>query len=160
MLKLNNKLLAIFLSVLLGVLVWFGFDVEEYQVDVCRSTVSKYVTAEFSEIVSGIDFEGNFYTEIDSWSDQASDVFTETVVNEIIVYPPMPDHDKTLSREVNFDNFRFHTDKKFTVEAFNVESRTSFDDDISKAGACIKNLDTYVDVKTWWTITYASDFDA
>lgn len=156
----NSKLLIVLLSGLLGVLVWLGFGTEPYRVDVCRSTVSKYVTAEFSELVTGIDFEGKIYTELDTWSDAASNVFTETVVNEAPFYPPMPEHDTTIKSEPNFDNFRFHTETKFTVEAYNDNDRTSFDDDITKAPSCISKLGKNVMVNTWWTLTYSSDFDA
>lgn len=160
MLKYKNQLLAVLLSALLCGMVYVGYGEENYTVDVCRSTVSKYVTADFSEIVTGIDFEGNLYTELDSWSEPASEVYTETVVNDIPVFPPMPEHDISINKESNFDRFRFHTNTKLTIEAYNSEDRKSFTEDIIKAPNCINMIDRTVSVKTWWTITYGSDFSA
>lgn len=156
----NKKLLIVLFSGLLCGTIYAGFDTREYQVDVCRSTVSKYVTAEFSEVITGIDMEGDIYTEVDYWSDQASEVHTETVSNERPFYPDMPEHDVSIKNESNFDSFKFHVDTKLTVEAFNDDERTSFNEEITKSEGCLNMIGNNVAVKRWWSITYGSDFAA
>ena len=156
----NTSFIGFTLFSTLCFFTWLGFGVDSYQIDICKSTVTKYVTAEFSELETGIDFEGNFYSEINNWSERTSDVYTETVINETPIWPLMPEHDKSFSYESNFDNFRFHTYTKLTIEAFNNIERTVFSDDITKVEGCLNKLDQYVEVKTWWSITYGSDFNS
>jgi len=162
MYKLNNKTkyskykdaLIVIGAGSLVVLVWFGFGEETYRITQCQSTVSKYVTAEMSELST--DFEGNL--EVDYWSEQASEVYTESVINEMPVYPPMPPHDKSFKNDSDFDNFRFHTDTKLTVRGTNSLGDTSFTQHISKAESCLDRLEQFISVDTWYTITYSSDF--
>ena len=158
----NNKklvrLLQAIAALVIGLFIWSGFGIETYKINACVSTVSKYVTAEFTSIESGIDVEGNAYTETDSWSESASDVYTETSYNEMPVYPPMPEHDTSFKHETWFDNFRFHTDTNLNVQISNSVNSSNFNENINRAESCIDKLDSYVNVKTWWTITYSSDF--
>ena len=144
----------------LGVFIWAGFNTSQYRIDICRSEVSKYVTAEYSEMISGVDMNGNFYSEMDTWSERASETYKNVAVNEMVDYPPMPEHDISLKKEPHFDGFRFHTNGKLTVEAFSYTDRTIFTEDISKSTKCLSKLDQYVDIKTWWSVSYGSDFDA
>ena len=138
----------------LAFLVWFGFGEETYRITQCQSTVSKYVTAEMSSYE--LNFEGEF--EHDYWSEQASEVYTESVINEMPVYPPMPPHDKSFKRDSDFDRFSFHTDSKLTVRGINSLGATSFTQSISKAESCLDRLEEFISVDTWYTITYSSDF--
>jgi len=138
--------------------VGLGFNTTSYQIDTCTSKVSKYVTAEYSELETGIDMNGDFYSETNYWSEPASEVFIEVVTNSTPVYPPMPAHDTSMRRESDFDNFKFHTDASLTVSGFDEEGRTVFTENISKATSCLNKLDAVVEVKTWYTITYGSNF--
>jgi hypothetical protein len=144
--------------VLTSSLIWLGFGTAKYEIDICESIVSKYVTADFSELETGIDTEGNFYSEWVYWTEDASEVYTEAVVNELPVYPPMPPHNKDMKRWSDFDRFNFNTSTKLKVGGFNYESRTEFTESISSVQSCLEKLGTYVDVNTWYTITYGSEF--
>lgn len=135
-----------------------GFGESNYKIDICKSVVKKYVTAEFSEVVVGIGMDGNVYSELYFWSEPASDVNEEITINEPPYYPEMPSHDKSISQEVNFDNFNFHTYANVYVQAYNDTERTGFSENISEASKCIGKIDSYVSVNDWWGITYSSEF--
>lgn len=158
----NNKKLVLALQistvVSLAIFIWAGFGIETYKINSCTSTVSKYVTAEFTSIESGIDLDGNPYTETESWSEKASDIYTETSYNEMPVYPPMPEHDTSFEHDTWFDNFKFHTDTNLNVQISNSANSSNFNENINRTESCLEKLDSYVNVKTWWTITYSSDF--
>lgn len=124
-------------------------------IDECSSTVTRYVTAEYSEV--SVNFDGE--VEVDSWSEKASKVNSITTVNELPEYPKMPPHDKRMSNGADFDKFKFHTDTNLSVVASSYANGVVyFEDPIHKAGSCVSKLGEPVDVKTWYGMTYGSDF--
>lgn len=153
----ENKLILIGLCVA-TIIVCAGFNTKMYKVAACTSTVTKYVTAEYSEMTSGIDMDGDLYTETDYWSEPASEVYSIKKYNELPEYPPMPEHNTSMKRDFHFDNFQFHTDTKVEVAASSPGDTTMFTVGISKAAHCISKLESDVEVDTWYTITYNSDF--
>ena len=157
--KLNEHQIFGICAAVLAIFIWLGFGSAEYRIDSCYSTVSKYVTAEYSETTFGTDSEGMPTTDTSFWSEPASEVYSENALNEIVSYPPMPPHYKSMSSDYDFDNFEFHTDTNLSIRASNVEETTRFNEGVSKAAGCINNINTTVVVKTWWTITYGTDFD-
>lgn len=142
----------------IGVFVFVGFDVKQYKIDSCESTISKYVTAEYSETSLEIDYEGKTYMDTDYWSEQASAVNGVSFINEVPVYPEMPAHDLSMSKGRNFDRFKYHTDTNLTISASNLLDNVTFKEPIGQAAQCIKSLNEFADIKTWWTIAYSSDF--
>lgn len=157
--KLNEQQTQVLAAVALAIFVVLGFGSDDYKITSCYSTVYKYVTAEYSETTFGIDSEGMPTTDTSYWSEPASEVYSENAINDIVAYPPMPPHNKALANDHDFDNFQFHTDTNLLIRASNTEEKTSFNEAISKAAGCINNINTTVVVKTWWTITYGTDFD-
>ena len=139
-------------------LIWAGFSQRMYTVISCSSTVSRYVTAEYSETYVSVDMEGMPTTEYNYYSSPASEVYTITKINEMPEYPPMPDHDTSMGTDFDFDNFQFHTDTNLAVLAKDAGGSTAFSTSISKAKSCIESINHAVIVDTWYTITYSSDF--
>ena len=129
----------------LSLFVYLGFGEEGFKVESCTATVSKYVTAEFSD---GDDW----------WSEAVSPVHTITKYNEMPEYPTMPAYDKSEGVGWEFDRFEFHVDEKLSIHALNGKESTTFTDKIHKTSQCLDNLGFYIKVKTWWYITYGSDF--
>lgn len=172
----RKEVLIITVSVAsISAFIYFGFGGEIAVISKCESTVSKYVTAEYSETTVGIDMEGNAYTDTDYWSEPASAVNTVTTVNgeNIIVNgnfnytessgyfsPDMPRHDVSMKSDYDFDNFQFHNDKnlKVSIKSIDTGEYGYFQDPISKTAICIDKLDSHVYIETWYTITYSSDF--
>ena len=157
--KLNEHQIFGICAAVLAIFIWLGFGSADYKIDTCYSTVSRYVTAEYSETTIGIDMEGDTYMETDYWSEPASEVYAEDALNEHVVYPPMPKHYKSMASDYDFDSFQFHTDTNLLIRASNTEESTRFNESISQVAGCLNNLNTTVVVKTWWTITYGTDFD-
>lgn len=154
-------------------LIWFGFGESKADITKCESTVTKYVTAEFSEFVTGIDMDGDVYTELDSWSDAASLIFiTVSVdgylesnshnfnVNELSGYfsPPMPEHNIKAKREPHFDNFRYHNQGNLKIYTYSNDGYDSFNDPIGLTSKCISKLQTEIIVKQWYSISYGSEW--
>jgi len=144
--------------VVAAIIVASGFSHKMYKINQCNSTVTKYVTAEFSETTYGMDFEGNPTSDTSYWSEPASEVNSISVYDSMPEYPPMPIHDTSANRDSDFDNFKFHTDAKTDVYASIPGETTHFSVDINKAASCLNKLDDVAIVKTWYTITYGSDF--
>ncbi len=156
-------------------LFWLGFGETQATITQCKSTVTRYVTAEFSELISGIDFEGNFYTEIDDWSEDASLKFTvksidgdfdsgnyDFDITESNGYflPPMPKHDKSMQSEPNFDMFRFHNDTNLNVSTYSENGWDSFNEPVRYSSSCISKLQTEITVKEWYFISYGSNWNS
>lgn len=158
--KKSRLEVGLYIGLGVGVLsfIGLGFDSRTYIVEACTSTVSKYVTAEYSETSSGIDMNGEFYSETDYWSEPASEVNTIVRVNTMPSYPDMPPHDTSLSRDSDFDSFKYHTDTKLNVYVEFMGEHTYFNEPINKARTCIESLGSAVGVKEWWGISYSSDF--
>ena len=161
--------------------IWFGFDHTSGVITDCAATVSTYVTAEYSETVTetSTDADGNLVTTTSTnyWSNLASEVYTTTTVTNAngqslhvnhdfdntlkysAYYPPMPEYDRSLSNDFHFYNFKFHTDASITVYSELIDgTSTKFSDTITKNTLCINNIDSYAIIKTWYGITYSSDF--
>lgn len=166
--------LKVVILVGLILLFCFGFKSKEATITECKSTVTKYVTAEFSELVTGIDFEGNFYTATDSWSDDASLKFTSVTIDGDLnssnynfnntqsngyYLPPMPKHDGNMSKTPNFDRFRYHNDSNLKVSIYSDGERDYFNDPIGFTEKCINKLQTAITVKNWYFISYGSEWD-
>tara|TARA_R100000951_G_scaffold115487_2_gene123724 strand:- start:1 stop:528 length:528 start_codon:yes stop_codon:yes gene_type:complete len=155
--------------------VYFGFGGEIAKVSSCESTVTKYVTAEYSEVSTSIDIEGNLTTDTEYWSKQASNKNTVATLNGEVSfvsgrfevyesngysYPRMPDHDISMKLDSNFDRFAFHDQRNLSVGIVTVldGEHSSFDDPITKTKSCIDKLNSHVYIKTWYGITYSSEF--
>lgn len=169
---MNKKIIAA-ISVSTVFLGWFGFGESNASVTKCESTVTKYVTAEFSELVTGVDMNGDIYTEIDSWSDQASLKFKAVSIDgnlhstnydfnvtELDGYfaPPMPEHDKSIKAESHFDNFRFRSDSNLRIYTYNEDGYDSFSEPIGFTSECTDKLRTDIIVKEWYSISYGSEW--
>ena len=168
-----KKEIAIVIS--FAFLFWFGFGETQATITQCKSTVTKYVTAEFSELVTGIDLEGNVYTEIDTWSDNASLKFIvesidgyfessnyEFKITENNGYfsPPMPTHDNTMKNMSNFDRFSYHNDSNLNVSTYSEDGRDSFNEPVRYSSSCTSKLQTEITVKEWYFISYGSDWNS
>lgn len=164
------------LAVLIAVFIWFGFDHTYGKVMQCKVSSSAWVTAEYSETSASVDANGNVSVDTDYWSEPASPVFEAVTVNgELVgVYgnfkpietgsqyfkPPMPHWDGSMASDFNFDSFAKHRENKLIVSThLTIEDVPStFTSSASKNPACINKLDAYIQVKTWYGITYESDF--
>ena len=147
-----------------GLFIYFGFDYKLDRILSCHASVTKYVTAEYSETTLG--FEGQL--ETDYWSDPASEVYRVSFSNggapttshdmELtgtgnLYYPPMPAPYKDYSR-VGFDGFQQHT--KTSLEVYIQGS--SFSEPLSKYPECVDKIDRFARIDTWYGFSYASNF--
>jgi hypothetical protein len=163
-------------------LVWFGYNVRHDIIRQCEVESVAYVTAEFSETYpeTYIGADGYIETtiETDYWTEAASDVYVFITINGALseshgvlnkwsnegwAIPAMPSHwayDKNLRNRYDFDRYKFHLDTKLTVNAVSSEDYEdySFTESTNKNLLCISKVDETVEVKTWWGISYGSDF--
>jgi len=156
--NMTEKQRNIAIVIVLLVFAGLGFGDEIFKVETCTARVSKYVTAEFSETTTSTDSEGNPTIDTDYWSEAVSPVNTISKLNAMPEYPEMPDYDRSAKNDYDFDRFEFHTDATLTTYATNGEESTVFTDGIHKTAACLNTIGAVVVVKTWWFITYGSDF--
>jgi len=144
------------------IFIGLGFGDEIFKVETCTARVSKYVTAEYSEdyTATHIDGDGNVSTSLETryWSRNVSQVNTISKLNEMPEYPEMPNYDMSAADDYDFDRFQFHSDETLTTYATAGEESTVFTDGINKTAACLNTIGAVVVVKTWWFITYGSDF--
>lgn len=169
--KFDKKNICILIgSIVLFIVTFCGYGTEISKITDCVTTVKKYVTAEYSDIECGIDFEGNSYCDTDYWSESASDVFEIVTVNGNMGYkagyfkplfssgyysPPMPSPDKSMSTGSDFNNFLDHSDSKLEVQT----NKTRFTEPAYKTESCLNKLGGRIFVKTWYGISYGSDFN-
>ncbi len=112
-------------------------------------------------------------SDTDYWSEAASEVFVvvttngelstrglQTTIQYGAHYPPMPPHNTRMRRDMDFDNFSFKTKAELKVhvtDEITGESST-FSDPISSNPRCVEKLNQFISVKTWYGITFGSDF--
>jgi len=146
-----------------------GFITEdkEYRVVSCTAEYSKYWVAEYSE--SGIDFEGNFYS--DYWEEVASDPNTLVTVNGSLYLPKNPTfgyykgkygyfipnnppsrYNYNFNTGSEFDGFKIKTDSSFKAYAIGEEDSREISFSYSKYPKCLDAVDTVVSVGTWYGI--------
>jgi len=168
----KTQYIAIASGLLFTVVVFAGLSEKMYKVAECRATVNRYVTAEYSETSTSIDFEGNLSVDTDYWSEPASNTHRITTVNGELAssdfegssvsyqafYPPMPQWDNSMRRHADFDNFKKHTDTNLTVFIKLNEESDYFSNPISDNPKCIGKLNNTIIVDTWYGITYGSEF--
>ncbi len=139
-----------------------GFSEKMYKVAQCNASVTRYVTAEFSQYVpkTCYDDKGKHYdcSSTDYWSEPASQVAHITTVNGTAVYPDMPAPYLHMRSMYYFDNFEKHTKTELKVDIELMGERDQFNEPISKNKACLAKRDNVIIVNTWFGITYGSDF--
>lgn len=156
------------------ILVVLGFDKRTATLEDCWGSVSTYVTAEFSEMSTEVDSEGNLYTDWDHWSEPAS------VVNKVVThngtlfsingnfttkesagtwYPPIPDKWDVMRKDASFDDFKNHIDATLRVHVREHVSgeKSDIGQNVRKANSCIERLDSIIIVSTWYGITFSSN---
>ena len=169
--------LGIVSVVMVSGLIWYGFSSSISQVNQCTAIVKKYVIAEYSETTYSTctDSDGNVYScsDTDYWSEPASEIFIAVTTNGEFSgaewpttiqygahYPPMPPHNTRMRKSYDFDNFSFKTvaDLKVHVTDEMTGESSEFSDPISKNPRCVEKLNQFISVKTWYAITYGSEF--
>lgn len=176
--KYNTKPVRITLVVILiFILTVVGFGTTVEKVTSCRVDYSSWVTAEYSELVTELNFEGDLETSIDRWSESASDKYSVTTLNNNVEYKsgyfkpiltsggyyisPMPERDYSMKNDRHFDNFREHRSSVLTVytESLGKEKESNdFREPADHNTLCMNKLKKVITVNTWYGITYSSDF--
>lgn len=151
-----------------------GFGERSEIVEQCESSVSKSVRANYSELETGIDFDGEVYTSWNTWSEPASDVFTVKTLDGKVhstshrfelhdrggyFAPPMPEHDTRMKGGRHFSRFSKGTSSNLKVRTFDGEKQRSFDTDVKGSNRCVEFIGRPITVSTWWGISYDTDWD-
>jgi hypothetical protein len=154
----------------LALVVALGFTTpnELYVVSGCEAVVTKYWEANYSESYVTTDFEGRKSVETDYWSERVSQNKAVTFngpregqsINSYgFVEPNYPSTPSKIHwNTLDFDNFSKHRTSYLTVYAASREDETSFSINASVYRSCLAKIDREVEVKTWFFITYSSDF--
>ena len=169
----NKKIALVVVCTLVAIVfVYYGFSSTITKVNQCTAIVKKYVTAEYSESASTKSkYEEGLPTSY--WSEPASEIFIAVTTNGEFSgaewpttiqygahYPPMPPHNTRMRKSYDFDNFSFKTvaDLKVHVTDEMTGESSEFSDPISKNPRCVEKLNQFISVKTWYAITYGSEF--
>jgi hypothetical protein len=68
-------------------LIWFGFDSHTSSIESYSTEFHTYVIANYSEIETGVDYNGEVYTETDSWREVVSEHWSvKTFLDSIVEY--------------------------------------------------------------------------
>lgn len=173
----RHKIAITVLSVLIAVVViWLGFDTTYAKVNSCTVHSKAWVTAEYSETTVSVDTNGYPSVDTDFWSEPASEVCEAVTVNGelIAIYgafdpeinghgfysPPMPAWDGSMASDVDFDNFEKHRTSELVVNTTLAIEGTgdTFTTSSWKNNSCIDKLENYIQVDTWYSISYSSEF--
>lgn len=149
----------IFVVGVIFILIGCGFDSDEYKVDVCKSKVSRYVTAVYSQKINIREVDAGIAFDLNVWREMASDVSTKTTLNAKPETPKTPAHNKGMANNEYFDKFVFHTETKLLITVANGNVKYNFSEDELMIDKCLYLLDKNVSVKTWWDFVYSSDLD-
>ena len=175
--KKHPLILWVFGILLLIVTIWYGYDKTVGVIINCKAITQKYVTAEYSEDTVEICYDADYIpytcTDTEYWSEPASDTWVAIAINGELTmasadthidngahYTDTPPHNINLRRTRNFDRFKKHTDTKLTIttkDEFTKEI-TTFSEPITKTANCNMKVNKPVIVKTWYGITYGSEF--
>jgi len=117
---MNNKFLktvvivvgVAVLGAMISWLIYLGVHTEEVMIKVGKvyTVYTVKATAEYSETKSGIDFDGDYYSETDTWSEQASDKIrwvTEDGVPSNVKIPD-PQLYRNIDRGYDFDGINWY----------------------------------------------------
>jgi hypothetical protein len=96
--------------------------------------------------------------ETDYWSKPASKVAAVTVINDVVIYPDMPERRESMRNMSDFDNFQNHTDTSLMVYVYNSKVDDYFSESIHKNAQCLEKVDQWISINTWYGVTYSSDF--
>ncbi len=152
-------------AIALAFIIWFGFDHKILKVVSCQAKHTVYMSAEFSEVETGIDFEGKFYSETNYWSETASPTYYVTMMNENIiaqnigefynqaVAKPMEnfEYNKGYQGSNNFDNYEL---KRTSIIHENYDNGDHVSIKPVEYGKCIDGIGRFTPVKYWYAISY------
>ncbi len=165
------------------ILIWYGFGSRKEHITQCKVIAKYYVTADFSQTetypVVSTDANGNTTTKLETsteyWSEPASAIYrVETVDGDVSLVdgelegmsgarwgiPKMPRHDIGMRNMYNFDASQYHRERTLYVFTYSNELKDhdQFREPVSKNGTCIDNIQNEVKIKTWFGVSYGSNF--
>jgi len=125
-------LIAIALIVLFIFIIWYGFNTKTFESYHLRQIGEAYQTAEYSEYICGLDYDGEISCDTDYWSEPGSEVWGFTADNGKLKDSNIPQnllsHDKRYLLysmdgcpqkwrvpTKNLDSFRRHQDYTYLV---------------------------------------------
>ncbi len=73
------------------VFVWWGYSKTENTIESVCGNYTTYVLAKYSETETGIDFDGNLYTDTDYWSEEVTDTWQVESINNKATHWTCPD---------------------------------------------------------------------
>ncbi len=157
-------------SITIGVIVLlffivYGFNTKTLETSFCSSESTIFMQANFSEINSGYDFEGNYYSETDYWDERVSEKYyvrmhnlevndanIEYTLNGDIAYPSTNFHySKAAQKHSDFDNFSLKKSSTILQHFTNGEYVSINNNSYSQ---CYLSINEPTKVKYWYSIAY------
>jgi len=163
------------LAIVIPSVIALGYSEKVTTVYGCVSTYSRYVLAQYYKTNLGLNPDGTTRTYIESWTEPASDVYLVKTVNgelestshdfDVIMigsyYAPkeMPIHDTGMRHEYGFSRFIKKNVGNLTISTQSEEDGIdNFSEEIGKTSSCIDRIDRPTIIKTWYSISYGSNF--
>lgn len=170
----NNKNILSGLTVL-TTLGFGGFGERQETITQCKSVAKKFWLAEYSEIEVSVDGEGNVSTDTDSWTEPASEVFKVVSIDGELMETShdidvtqlngyfIPSNNPVqwpVPNSSDLDRVTPRSTGDLSVSTYDPVSADygQFSDPITKTRKCINMLRQSVTIKTWYSISYSSDF--
>lgn len=163
----KGLVIGISLVVLSFAIIMCGFNTHQTTIDSYSTEFSTYVLAKYSEIESGIDFSGNFYTETNYWDEEVSVVwFISTVKGDLIEYNcpihlidgytcDTPKITIEHTKGTDFDRYQEIRSVKYYVDYGDGDFSTV---DNEEYNAALLKLGKNVIVKTWYGNAYGFEY--
>jgi len=163
----RNKQIVLFVSIaaITALLIYLGFNTQMYKTELCTSTQTVKMVAEFSDTTMVVDYDGNAYPKTDYWSEDASMTYYVEMVNHTIVgtnavyhtvsgiaYPlDTFDYSKSAKQDLGFDRFKL---KKSSTIHQHISGNDYVSISRSQYMSCIENIGKWVKVRKWYMFAY------
>lgn len=151
---------------ILAVVIFAGFNVKELTTTHCTSYSTIYKVANFSEVTTGVDMDGNLYSDTDYWYEPVSHIYYAklhnlSVIDSNIEYKINDNrvavlnndfpYDRSAKGSRDFDNF---STKKETInkQFFNDGDHVTINS--NHYLSCFNSIDESTKVKYWYNISY------
>lgn len=153
-----------------------GFSERQETITQCKSVAKKFWLAEYSEVETSIDADGSISTSVDNWTEPASEVYQVISIDGELMetshdipvvqldgyfIPSNNPKQWPVPNSSDLDRVTPRKTGELLVSTYNPVSADydQFSDPITKTSKCINMLRQSVTIKTWYSISYSSDFN-
>ena len=149
--RILQIIVGVTIAGLLGWVIWFSVSTEEVRlkIDGVQTIYIVKATAEYSETHSGYDIDGDYYSETDTWSEEASEKvvwYTYDGVPENVRVPDPPLY-RNIDRGFDFDGIQWRRSLTYTLKATHQGKVDTYDLTKKEYKRILNRTDDYMKAK-------------